>query len=56
MILTEMEADVHGAADRDLRKIETLENKDVAAAGRLPEYDALRPRLDALQKAHEEDL
>lgn len=54
-LLTEMEADVR-AADRDLREIEMLENKDVTAAGRLPEYEALQPRLDALQKAHEEDL
>lgn len=54
-LLTEMEADVR-AADRDLREIEMLESKDVTAAGRLPEYEALQPRLDALQKAHEEDL
>lgn len=53
--LTEMEADIR-AADRDLREIEMLEKKDVTAAGRLPEYETLRPRLHALRQAHEEDL
>ncbi|KAH9933504.1 uncharacterized protein B0H18DRAFT_1083105 [Fomitopsis serialis] len=33
----------------------SLEEKGVTAAGRLPEYKTLQPRLDALLKAHEED-
>lgn len=53
--LTEMEPDIR-AADRDLREIELLEKKDIFAAGKLSEYETLQPRLDALMKAHEEDL
>lgn len=53
--LAEMEQDIR-AADRDLREIELLERKNVTAAGRLPEYEALKPRLEALVQAHEEDL
>ncbi|KIP02989.1 hypothetical protein PHLGIDRAFT_78296 [Phlebiopsis gigantea 11061_1 CR5-6] len=53
--LTEMEPDIR-AADRDLREIELLEKKDILAAGKLSEYETLQPRLDALMKAHEEDL
>ena len=53
--LAEMEPDIR-AADRDLREIELLEKKEVTAAGKLPEYEVLQPRLDALMKAHEEDL
>lgn len=54
-MLAEMEPDIR-AADRDLREIELLEKKDVTAAGKLAEYEVLQPRLDALMKAHEEDL
>jgi hypothetical protein len=54
-MLAEMEPDIR-AADRDLREIELLERKDVTAAGKLSDYEALQPRLDALMKAHEEDL
>jgi len=62
-------------ADRDLREIETLENRGVTAAGKLPgmscinnvsltkfdiscesEHESLKPRLEALVKAQEEDL
>ncbi|KAH8103906.1 hypothetical protein BXZ70DRAFT_1005463 [Cristinia sonorae] len=53
--LAEMEQDIR-AADRDLREIEMLENKDVTAAGKLTDYEALQPRLEKLVKAHEEDL
>lgn len=52
--LTEMDADIR-AADRDLREIDMLEKKDVTAAGRLPEYQPLQPRLDALAEAHEDN-
>ena len=54
-MLAEMEPDIR-AADRDLREIELLEKKDITGAGKLPDYEALQPRLDALMKAHEEDL
>lgn len=53
--LAEMEPDIR-AADRDLREIELLEKKDILAAGKLSDYEMLQPRLDALMKAHEEDL
>ncbi|KAJ3481900.1 hypothetical protein NLI96_g7351 [Meripilus lineatus] len=53
--LAEMEQDIRGA-DRDLREIDILERKNVTAAGRLPEYEALQPRLQKLMEAHEEDL
>lgn len=53
--LAEMEQDIRGA-DRDLREIDLLERKNVTAAGRLPEHEALKPRLQKLQEAHEEDL
>ena len=54
-MLAEMEPDIR-AADRDLREIELLEKKDITGAGKLSEYEVLQPRLDALMKAHEEDL
>lgn len=54
-MLAEMEPDIR-AADRDLREIELLEKKDILAAGKLSDYETLQPRLDALMKAHEEDL
>lgn len=53
--LTEMESDIR-AAERDLREISTLEGKGVTGAGKLGDYEALQPRLEALQKAHDEDL
>ncbi|THH32020.1 hypothetical protein EUX98_g2141 [Antrodiella citrinella] len=52
--LAEMEADIR-SADRDLREVEMLEKKDVTAAGKLPDYEPLVGRLDALVKRHEED-
>lgn len=53
--LAEMEQDIR-AADRDLREIEMLEKKNVTAAGKLPDYEALKPRLERLLEAQEEDL
>lgn len=53
--LTEMEQDIK-AADRDLREIEMLEKKNVTAAGKLTDYEALKPRLEKLIQAHAEDL
>ncbi|KAI0925049.1 hypothetical protein AcW2_005746 [Taiwanofungus camphoratus] len=53
--LAEMEPDIR-AAERDLREISTLEDKGVTGAGKLADYQALQPRLDALVQAHEEDL
>ena len=53
--LAEMEPDIR-AAERDLREIELLEKKDVVSAGKLAEYEALQPRLDALVEAHKEDM
>ena len=53
--LAEMEPDIR-AAERDLREISTLENKGVTGAGKLGDYEVLQPRLEALLKAHEEDL
>ncbi|KAF8635049.1 hypothetical protein AX15_000585 [Amanita polypyramis BW_CC] len=54
-LLQEMEPDIR-AADRDMREIEMLEKKGVTGAGRLAEYEKLQPRLEALIKAHKEDL
>ncbi|KAH9893306.1 hypothetical protein C8Q73DRAFT_696418 [Cubamyces lactineus] len=53
--LTEMESDIR-AAERDLREISALESKGVTGAGKLADYEALQPRLEALLKAHDEDL
>lgn len=55
VFLTEMEADIR-AAERDLRDIKDLEGKGVTGAGKLADYKELQPRLEALVKAHEEDL
>lgn len=52
--LAEMEPDIR-AADRDLREIEMLESKDVTAAGKLPEYQKLQPRLEQLLQESEEN-
>ncbi|KXN84237.1 hypothetical protein AN958_12810 [Leucoagaricus sp. SymC.cos] len=52
--LAEMEPDVR-AADRDMVEMESLVNKGVTGAGKLGEYEALRPRLMKLIKEHEED-
>ncbi|KAG1770707.1 hypothetical protein EDD22DRAFT_977084 [Suillus occidentalis] len=54
-LLVEMEPEIR-AADRDMREIEMLEQKGVTAAGKLADYEALQPRLDALLKAHQEDI
>ncbi|KAM5544246.1 hypothetical protein V8D89_001906 [Ganoderma adspersum] len=53
--LAEMESDIRGA-ERDLREISTLESKGVTGAGKLGDYEALQPRLEALLQAHDEDL
>ncbi|EIW79367.1 hypothetical protein CONPUDRAFT_167124 [Coniophora puteana RWD-64-598 SS2] len=53
--LADMEPDVR-AADRDMREIEALEAKGVTGAGKLADYKALEPRLEALITAHEEDV
>jgi len=53
--LTEMEPDIR-AADRDMREIEILEKKGVTTAGKLPDYEALRPRLKVLMQAHTVDV
>jgi len=54
-LLVEMEPEIR-AADRDMREIEMLERKGVTAAGKLADYEILQPRLDALLKAHQEDI
>ncbi|EMD38823.1 hypothetical protein CERSUDRAFT_151496 [Gelatoporia subvermispora B] len=54
-LLTEMEPDIR-AADRDLRDIHALDSKGVTGAGKLADYKALEPRMDALMQAHREDL
>jgi len=54
-LLVEMEPDIR-AAERDMQEIAALEKKGVTGAGKLAEYEALQPRLDALLKAHQEDL
>lgn len=53
--ITEMEPEIR-AADHDMREIEALSNKGVLNAGKLVDHEALRPRLDAVIKAYEEDL
>ncbi|KAJ6591549.1 hypothetical protein DFH09DRAFT_907617 [Mycena vulgaris] len=53
--LVEMEPDIR-AAERDMQEIEELEKKGVTGAGKLGDYEALQPRLDALLKAHHDDL
>ncbi|KAI0675932.1 hypothetical protein C8Q78DRAFT_964641 [Trametes maxima] len=53
--LAEMESDIR-AAERDLHEISALEGKGVTGAGKLGDYEALQPRLEALQQAHDEDL
>jgi hypothetical protein len=54
-LLAEMEPDIL-SADRDLREIAVLEKKGVAGAGRLAEYEALQPRLEALLESHAQDV
>ncbi|KDQ51048.1 hypothetical protein JAAARDRAFT_199436 [Jaapia argillacea MUCL 33604] len=53
--LAEMEPEIR-AADRDMREIENLERKGVTGPGRLADFQPLKPRLEALAKAHEEDI
>ncbi|KAI9062598.1 hypothetical protein FKP32DRAFT_1573461 [Trametes sanguinea] len=53
--LSEMESDIR-AAERDLLEISALESKGVTGAGKLADYEALQPRLEALTKAQDEDL
>ncbi|KAA1469119.1 hypothetical protein DENSPDRAFT_857717 [Dentipellis sp. KUC8613] len=52
--LAELEPDIR-AADRDMREIDMLEKKGVTAAGKLPDYEPLQPRLTALIARHHED-
>ncbi|KAI8985717.1 hypothetical protein BD414DRAFT_488987 [Trametes punicea] len=54
-LLSEMEPDIR-AAERDLSEISALENKGVTGAGKLADYEVLQPRLEALLKAHDEDI
>ncbi|KIJ65599.1 hypothetical protein HYDPIDRAFT_27597 [Hydnomerulius pinastri MD-312] len=54
-LLAEMEPDIR-AADRDMREIELLEQRGVLSAGKLADYEALQPRLQALLAAQEEDM
>ncbi|CAE7104661.1 unnamed protein product [Rhizoctonia solani] len=54
-LLLESEPDIR-AADRDLREIADLESRGVLDAGKLPDHEPLRPRVDALIQAHLEDL
>ncbi|TFK29636.1 hypothetical protein FA15DRAFT_684529 [Coprinopsis marcescibilis] len=53
--LTEMEPDIR-AADRDMSEIEALVKKGVTGAGRLPDHENLKPRLDALIARNRSDL
>ncbi|KAJ7765473.1 hypothetical protein DFH07DRAFT_902775 [Mycena maculata] len=53
--LVEMEPDIR-AAERDMQEIESLEKKGATGAGKLGDYESLQPRLDALLKAHHDDL
>lgn len=53
--LAEMEPDIR-AADRDMREIEASEKKGVTGAGKLADYEALKPRLDALLDAYQKDF
>ncbi|KAI0316063.1 hypothetical protein OF83DRAFT_1031586, partial [Amylostereum chailletii] len=52
--LAELEPDIR-AADRDMREIELLEQKGVTGAGKLPDYEALQPRLAALVERYHGD-
>ncbi|KAI5999342.1 hypothetical protein F5J12DRAFT_847721 [Pisolithus orientalis] len=54
-LLAEMEPDIR-AADRDMREIDLLIQKDVLSAGKLPDYEVLQPRVKRLLAAQEEDL
>ncbi|KAI6126408.1 hypothetical protein EV401DRAFT_1854789 [Pisolithus croceorrhizus] len=54
-LLAEMEPDIR-AADRDMREIELLVQKDVLSAGKLSDHEVLQPRLQRLLAAQEEDL
>lgn len=54
-LLAELEPDIR-AADRDLREIDALDSKGVSAAGKLPEHEALKARLQALEVASQQDL
>ncbi|OCB86574.1 hypothetical protein A7U60_g6470 [Sanghuangporus baumii] len=54
-LLAEMEPEIR-EADRDLRELDILEKRGVLGAGKLEEYEDLAPRIEALQKAHSEDV
>ncbi|TFY80325.1 hypothetical protein EWM64_g3687 [Hericium alpestre] len=53
--LAELEPDIR-AADKDMREIDMLEKKGVTAAGKLPDYEPLQPRLEAVIERHHEDV
>lgn len=53
--LQEMEPDIR-AADRDMHEIEALDQKGVAAVGKLTNYQSFRPRIEALLEAHKQDI
>ncbi|KAG8891588.1 hypothetical protein FRB99_003470 [Tulasnella sp. 403] len=54
-LLAELEPDIR-AADRDLREIDTLDGRGVTSAGKLPEHEALKSRLQQLVDAQSQDL
>ncbi|KIY62612.1 hypothetical protein CYLTODRAFT_494521 [Cylindrobasidium torrendii FP15055 ss-10] len=54
-LIAEMENDIR-SADRDMREIEELVKKGATGAGKMADYEDLVPRLEALMKAHDEDL
>ncbi|KAI0291668.1 hypothetical protein B0F90DRAFT_1642085 [Multifurca ochricompacta] len=54
-LATELEPDIC-AADNDMREINALQQKGVTGAGKLSDYEALQPRLEALLLRHAEDL
>jgi len=54
-LLLELEPDIR-AADRDLREIDELNGRGISSAGKLPEHEGLRGRLQALVEAQQKDL
>ncbi|KIJ25715.1 hypothetical protein M422DRAFT_193118 [Sphaerobolus stellatus SS14] len=54
-LLSEMEIDIR-AADRDMREIEALKKRGVVGAEKLADHEELKPRLEALSAAHDQDL
>jgi len=54
-LIAELEPDLR-TADRDMREVDALEKKGVTAAGKLPDHESLKPRLEALAKAEKENV